>query len=804
MTDSVRVLYLAPDRSTVDAVEPLLADERPELALSSVTSVEDAADALEGGGIDHVVVDAALVRETDDSADDPTTDLRATADVPVETVGVAPEVTEYERARVLARQIVDAATARSDGHFAGGAYFRAFAETVSDAIFVIDADSTIQFANPAVEEIFGYGPDELVGESLTRLMPEPLRDRHQAGIRRYLREGDRQLDWSYLELPGARRDGGEVPLGISFSEFVRDGEIFFTGIARDISDRKRREEKLTALHDLMQSLEDAEARQEICDLAADAAAETLGFENAVIALYDDEAGMLAPTAQRWAATPIDDALLGTGGEDVAWETFIEGETRVLDDLRESLDAEATMGSALAVPLGKHGVFIAAERESGAFDDADVSITDILCANVKSALDRGEREETLRDRRNAVQEKNRELERLNRLNRVIRGMTQALTSASTEEEILHAVCDRLAESGPYRFAWFGEYDRATDEVRPRTWAGVKDGYLQDVSITADESETEREPAGRAIRTREPQAEADLLGDPPFASWRQQALKRGYRSGVSVPVTYGDTLYGVLSLYAGETGVFDETEQSVLAELAETVGYALNAIERKQAFVSEQSVDLDFRVRDATDPVLSFVAETGGELEFENAVRRDDGHLHAFVALRGIDSDETMSLAEGLVRIENVRLVADRDDESLYECTLGDESLLSVLADRGVMPRTITATGGEARFVVRISRSADVRSIVELFEDGYDEVELVARRERDEPVRSRHQFESEFEERLTERQREVLELAYFSGFFEWPRESTAQDVAEMLDVSQPTVSRHVRSGERALFSLLFEDT
>jgi len=58
-----------------------------------------------------------------------------------------------------------------------------------------------------------------------------------------------------------------------------------------------------------------------------------------------------------------------------------------------------------------------------------------------------------------------------------------------------------------------------------------------------------------------------------------------------------------------------------------------------------------------------------------------------------------------------------------------------------------------------------------------------------------------ESLTDRQLEVLRTAYFGGFFEWPRESTGEEVAELLDVSQPTVNRHLRLGQRALLAQLF---
>jgi PAS domain S-box-containing protein len=119
--------------------------------------------------------------------------------------------------------------------------FRALAENAQVAIFVIAEDDTVVFANPPVEKIFGYAPSELVGRPLTLLMPKTLRPRHREGIERHIATGTRHIPWEGVELPGLRKDGVEIPLEITMGTFVRDGRRYFTGIARDITDRRRHE-----------------------------------------------------------------------------------------------------------------------------------------------------------------------------------------------------------------------------------------------------------------------------------------------------------------------------------------------------------------------------------------------------------------------------------------------------------------------------------------------------------------------------------------------------------------------------------
>src|ERR1051326_7868304 len=121
------------------------------------------------------------------------------------------------------------------------AAFNTVTQAATDAIITIDENSSILFANPGAERIFGHSVSEMLGHQLTMLMPEYLRKVHEAGLRRYLSTAERHINWAGTELPGLRKDGSKVMVEVSFGEFVLDGRHFFTGIIRDISERKRDE-----------------------------------------------------------------------------------------------------------------------------------------------------------------------------------------------------------------------------------------------------------------------------------------------------------------------------------------------------------------------------------------------------------------------------------------------------------------------------------------------------------------------------------------------------------------------------------
>ena len=131
-------------------------------------------------------------------------------------------------------------------------FFRSLVENGSDAIVTIDEHSTILYANESVERVFGYQPEELIGEKLTTIMPDRFHRMHLDAIDRYVETGERELNWNDIELPAERRDGEEIPLSITFEEHSYEGKRVFSGIMRDISDRVHREEELERQNDRLE------------------------------------------------------------------------------------------------------------------------------------------------------------------------------------------------------------------------------------------------------------------------------------------------------------------------------------------------------------------------------------------------------------------------------------------------------------------------------------------------------------------------------------------------------------------------
>ena len=121
---------------------------------------------------------------------------------------------------------------------------RAIVDNLVDGVITIDDTGVVQSFNPGAERIFGYAPDEVVGGNVRMLMPEPNHSRHDTYIADYLTTGEAKIIGKGREVEGRRRDGSIFPLELGIGEMAVGGHRMFTGIVRDITERKQAEATL--------------------------------------------------------------------------------------------------------------------------------------------------------------------------------------------------------------------------------------------------------------------------------------------------------------------------------------------------------------------------------------------------------------------------------------------------------------------------------------------------------------------------------------------------------------------------------
>lgn len=116
---------------------------------------------------------------------------------------------------------------------------RALVENIVDGIITINETGEIETVNPAAERIFGYLPAEMIGENVSIIVPSPHAELHDNYLRRYMETGETRVIGATQEVEGCRKDGSTFPMELSVSTMVLEDKRMFTGIIRDITERKQ-------------------------------------------------------------------------------------------------------------------------------------------------------------------------------------------------------------------------------------------------------------------------------------------------------------------------------------------------------------------------------------------------------------------------------------------------------------------------------------------------------------------------------------------------------------------------------------
>ncbi|MGM0390009.1 MAG: bacterio-opsin activator domain-containing protein, partial [Natrinema limicola] len=586
----------------------------------------------------------------------------------------------------------------------------------------------------------------------------------------------------------------------------REGTLrTYRGTVQDISDQKRRELVLESLHDTARELLNAETTPAVAELAVDTAAELLESGSASVYVLDAETNQFEPAAST--ADFVDQAggapsIRAGDGDSVLWNTYVTGTQTVVDDAdigaRSPLFGDGVPGG-LVVPIGNHGVFVLIAPPS-TIDDETRQFVETLVATTETAFDRLESEATLRDRDAELEAQNSRLRRQVQITEIIRGIDRSLIGADSRDEIERTVLEQLLEADRVSFAWIGALDASGTSLEPRTWAGTDPEYLDALSLEL-EAESD-EPALRTIRSETPTVVENVVEGIKREPWRRSALDSGFQSVVSVPIAFEEYGYGVLTVYADEPDAFGDLERTVFAELSEGIANAITAAKTQAALHAETLVELSLDLV-ADDDILSRIAATtGAHVGYEGLGTHSGSETVLFFETSDVSPADVEAVLDDLVSVTEYRLITESDGTCLFEATVSGDVVASRLVRHGGSPRSIHATGTAIDVTVDVPTTTDVREFIHMLEDHYEAVELQSRRHVQRTTHTRQELVTSLFDELTDRQLEVLRTAYLAGFFEWPRESTGEEIADMLEVTQPTINRHLRIGQQRLLEQLFE--
>jgi len=565
-----------------------------------------------------------------------------------------------------------------------------------------------------------------------------------------------------------------------------------------------RERTLTALYGATQDLLAAETRGEIAEVVVDTAADVLEPPGIGIFLFDDDENVLWPGAatEELVAFYGDEMAFGPDhGDAVVWQTYVTGEPQWFTDIREAdrvANPQTTAGKSLMLPLGEHGVFVVTSSETGRFDDRKRRLVGLLAATTEAALDRVAGRAGIRERDRELTAHAERLDRCEGLLDLIAEFGELLSRADGRTEIERGACELLAAVDAHAFAWAGTVPAEGEAVHPTAWAGSADGYLDSAALDLDGDE----PAAVTARTGEPTVVPDATDRLREEAWAKDAVDRDVQSVIAVPLADGDTTYGVLTVYATSPNAFEGTPTPLMAGLGELVAQRLGSIETRQGILAGRMTEVKLAI-DGPGTVLNAVADVADQpVSVRETHPEDTTGTEVRFSLADPPVEEVLALESEFVSVESLARV-DGAGEPRFRLRMSDRTVAAALLDCGAIPREVVVERGETTAVVDLPRTLDVREFRERVRSLYPDTSLQSQRQVDRGTGTGHGDLTAALEDLTDRQREVLFAAYENGFFESPRETTGSELADLLGVSQPTVTYHIREAQRRLLAALLDE-
>lgn len=759
-------MYESKDEQFASVV-PFLRDglERGEqcLYLANDTATEEVASALRSRGVE---VDAAVASGQ--------LSIQPAADLYLTDGSFDPErtITRIER---RAGEAIDAGYDR----------LRIAAETTWAVEHDVDLDRVESYER-RVDEIFTtnsltalcqYRRSEFPSEFLANSL-----DAHP----RVVHDAETKVNHQY-EPPGAVGEDGSQPDAI-------DRKLRSISERHRLSDSlDRRDRSLSHLSQLTDQLRDAN-HDDVGQIAGEIMAEVVEPSFVSFRRFDSSEGELRTQFVQNGVRGVDVGDRIEEIDDRTWDAFVEGDARPF-----AVDAETPLSGYL-LPVGRHGVFLVGSPETVPIAKADRHFLESVCGQAEAVLDQRSSESDLEEKNARLEEQTAYLQRVDQINTIVREISQSLVDAATEEEIERDICTLLVQESCISFAWFASYEPSTETLHAKQMAGDDRGYLDALSTEDDWARTE--PTGRAAQSRTIDVAQHVYDDPPLTHWRKQALKREFQSAISLPICFDDSMYGVLSLYADTPEIFGNETVSILEELGDLVAHGINSIKRKRALVTRSVTELKVRVTETEMDLVGFVDDYDCRVEIDEIASTSQGGTRLFLTIHGATTSQIRTFATESPSIDEIEFLSEGNGVHSFELVVTDRCITVDLLNHNAVPQSMTVEDGVAQLILQLPREQNVREFMEMVKTKYPDAEFVGRVEREQSLQKLSSVETRLEEELTERQLEMLTLAYHSGYFERPRERTAKELADSLDVSPPTVTRHLREAERRVFSFVLD--
>lgn len=767
----------------------------PDAALDKLDDVECVISDYEMPGMNGLEL---LDEVRDERPDVPFILLTGKGSEDVAGEAVAAGLTDYFQKSDIARQfpvLAQRIETAVEGERAEVSYRELFEKAV-DGLALNDPETgSFVDANPAFRDVLGLGQEELMAMGISDIRTVPPQDEQETTLVDYLRRATTEGTTSTEECC-RRPDGERFWVELQFKPIEVKGHSLVLTQAREITERKRYEQTLSALHSAVTDIVGAEQSRQVTGSVLSAVEDLLAADRAAVFRHAPAENWLEVVDATSLPSVIDELPLDPSQPPA--RAFIDGTTITVDgaSVFEHASPGAEEGRTLFVPIGSAGVLAAGYDEATSFDVDDREFAEILANAAAAAFERIEKEREIHSNREELREQTAELQRLERINAAFRELNDTLLSAETREEVFEVVCEQLSGIEGVKLAWIGT---RTDSgaLEPRTWAGDIPQYLDSADFETGSSD---EPAAIAARTGDAVRVANTATDLQRKPWKRTALSHGVESAMALPIEAEGVTFGVLSALAGDRAAFSGRFADLLSAVASSVGETVHAIEQRQGIRASDTVELTFEITSDDHPLKRLAADAGCELEVTGVISEPDDTCRLFVTVHGESPSHLQTVAEEMNAVRRVTIATEDDDGGAVELHLEVPLLGVELNQYAVRITRLLATADSVRATLELAHPQDVRDVAAAIRERYPSASLRTKRTHTEE-RSDYDRLLAFRDSLTPRQREVVHMAYLNGYFESPRQCTGEELGEKLGISSQAVYQHIRAAERRLFDEAF---
>ncbi len=513
--------------------------------------------------------------------------------------------------------------------------FEQVVETVNDGIHAVDVSGRYTYVNDRFVEMTGYTREELLGSDPRDLFPDAPNEEFEAAMREMLR-GD--LEQYFTEIDIETKDGEACPLEVNITPLGSDGTYRgAVGVARDVSERREREETLNALHRATQELIAASDTETVAELAVETARSVMNQPLSGIFEHDEAASALVPVSTTDESKEVvGDPPTFSEGEGLVWKVFERGGVEVYEEVGQEpgrYNPDTPIGSEIIASVGDFGVMMFGSTDPQGFDEFDVTLAKLLSETVEGSLKRAARESELQTKRRELQRRNDRIEALH-------DVAKRMKTADDVSEVYSITIDAAERILEFDASLITERDG--DKLVTTALVGSdEDGYYETTPLDREDN--------LAVETF---TEGEMILSDDLQADGYAPANSEYRSAISVPL--GD--WGVFQTVSERPGTFDASDRQLAELLLEHTVASVTRLDRERE-LKRRAAALE-RQNERLDSFASMVSH-----DLRNPMDVIRGRLA--LARKSADEEHLEAIEGALERmdelIEELLLLAQRPDE-----------------------------------------------------------------------------------------------------------------------------------------------